>query len=276
MGLFNRRKPAGADDAGNDSPPGKRGIMGKAKDAAEAAANAGHKKVADGFMKVADTASDAATGAAAMTKGAAMGVVNVALKKVVDEISDEEVAARTSPELWFTPAAGWPDAWESVDPGKDPTPTLLMPTAKETPFLFSNSKRLKPLGELRVEVLQAEGLKGSDLLSLPDPCAFALWPRSRDPSRYAWGNSSKSACRRPVCPELSASRLQYHANTMLSSPSTPKGCEVMVPTLFILLKTSNHPMTLALSPHDTRSLCVCVCVCVRACRALSCRRRRPL
>ncbi|EOD23827.1 hypothetical protein EMIHUDRAFT_457875 [Emiliania huxleyi CCMP1516] len=84
------------------------------------------------------------------------------------EASQKEVTAATPGSLWFTPEAGWPKGakW----PGK--APRSLLPTREESPELFF----LPPaLGELRVEVLEAEGLKKSDTFSENDVFALVVF-----------------------------------------------------------------------------------------------------
>tara|TARA_B100000780_G_scaffold211797_1_gene151588 strand:+ start:176 stop:628 length:453 start_codon:yes stop_codon:yes gene_type:complete len=76
----------------------------------------------------------------------------------------ERVDAPTPEALWFTPRDGWPvipahSTTTTATPAvREPAPPLLMPTAAEAAALYEHEE--DALGELRVEVLQAEGLKG--------------------------------------------------------------------------------------------------------------------
>jgi len=170
-------------------------------------------------------------------------VAHVAGARAADGAGAEsEVVARTPPYLWFTPASGWPEEWEKVVPGKDLTPTLLMPTAEETPFLFSNSKRLKPLGELRLEILEAEGLKGTDLLSLPDPYAAVLfegyaartnafanttsprWHHTNSPRAFSFPVSAPYSCLYVAikdCDDVGKAKLRMGKHCSLAAPAIP-------------------------------------------------------
>lgn len=93
-------------------------------------------------------------------------------------VSDADIGKPTPPHRWFQPAEGWPDVewhsewWQDVH-----SPPLLMPTAKEVPSLFAT--RIAPIGELRVEILEAEGLKAPSVAELVfdkiDPYAVFLF-----------------------------------------------------------------------------------------------------
>ena len=109
------------------------------------------------------------------------------------QVPMERVDAPTPEALWFTPRGGWPvipahgrklsrpgeDATPTATPTaaaaattttttpptvREPPPPLLMPTAAEAAPLYEHEEGA--LGELRVEVLQAEGLKGTNLSKL--------------------------------------------------------------------------------------------------------------
>ena len=81
----------------------------------------------------------------------------------------EEVDARTARTRWFSPKAGWPLEMEWYKMAS--APPLLMPTASDAPALFE--ARIAPIGELRIEVLEASGLRISDFGS-DTPDAYAV------------------------------------------------------------------------------------------------------
>jgi len=74
------------------------------------------------------------------------------------------VEAPTPPERYFTPEDGWPHL-------PTPSPPSLLPREREERELFL----LPPaLGEVRLEVLEAVGLRKSDLMSKNDVFAIAV------------------------------------------------------------------------------------------------------
>ena len=86
---------------------------------------------------------------------------------------DDVVVARTPAGCWFTPSAGWP---QDVDTWEDGAPPPLMPSAREAPALFAEgATSLQPIGELRIEVLEAEGLRSRDMMTSCDPYAVVLF-----------------------------------------------------------------------------------------------------
>ena len=82
------------------------------------------------------------------------------------QVPMERVDAPTPEALWFTPRDGWPMTTTTTTTTtlREPPPPLLMPTAAEVAALYEHEE--DALGELRVEVLQAEGLGGTKLSKL--------------------------------------------------------------------------------------------------------------
>jgi hypothetical protein len=173
MGLFNRRKKDkdGTDPGDTDE---KKGAIGKisvgVKGGLAGIVNVG-EMAAKGMAKGVATASDGAKGIAT----AGVGVISTVQGRK-DAATDDEVGARTPADLWFTPSAGWPEyPKESAMHSTWKPPELLMPTEAERPFLYSNSAKLKPIGELRLEILEADGLHSRDLLSKPSPYCMVVF-----------------------------------------------------------------------------------------------------
>lgn len=90
-------------------------------------------------------------------------------------VSDAEVDAPTPAGRWFTPREGW---MVTDDEGR--APHLLMPTARTIEALFPVESQV--IGELKLEVLEAEGLPNTDsvagmsfLGNLTDSYAFVLF-----------------------------------------------------------------------------------------------------
>lgn len=73
---------------------------------------------------------------------------------------DTEVDAPTPEDRWFTPRHGW-----AAKNRKGGRPHLLMPTANDEEALFPLEKDV--IGELRVEVLEAQGLPNMDATANP-------------------------------------------------------------------------------------------------------------
>ena len=69
--------------------------------------------------------------------------------------TDAEVDAPTPEDRWFTPREGWGEGNESSR-----HPHYFMPIAKDVPALFPSED--DAIGELRLEVLEAEGLPNAD------------------------------------------------------------------------------------------------------------------
>ena len=76
-----------------------------------------------------------------------------------------ELELETPAAAWFTPEAGWPRTSYA-------SPPQLLPTEDEEPALFQLPP---PIGELRVEVLEAEGMRVSDILSANDVFAIIVF-----------------------------------------------------------------------------------------------------
>ena len=90
----------------------------------------------------------------------------------------ENVADPTRNGAWFTPASGWPERVPGVPKWKPPA--SLVPTRQERRCLYDATR---PLGELRIEILEAEHLPKLDPLSANDTCAPRPPPRlCNDPS----------------------------------------------------------------------------------------------
>lgn len=92
------------------------------------------------------------------------------------KVSKEDVDAPTPDERWFTPSLGWPRLTSSAE-WKAPPP--LCPTADEAPELFDDATTDDDdaIGELRVEILEAEGLPKMDVLT-SDPYAVVIFEGS--------------------------------------------------------------------------------------------------
>ena len=83
--------------------------------------------------------------------------------------SDDEVDSPTPEALWYTPCEGWP-----VNANSEKQPPLLMPTARDVPSLFAPWQAA--VGELRVEILEAQSLRKTDFMSQSiDPYAMLLF-----------------------------------------------------------------------------------------------------
>ena len=87
------------------------------------------------------------------------GLLNHAQDKLPHAVTDTEVVEPTPENRWFTPMNGWP----CDDGNEHATPHHLMPTAKDAAPLFESED--KAIGELRVEVLEAENLPNMDAVS---------------------------------------------------------------------------------------------------------------
>lgn len=72
---------------------------------------------------------------------------------------DRVVSAPTTEDRWFTPRHGWPT--HVHPPFAGPAPVNLMPTADDDPTYFLPEKQ--SIGELRVELLETDGLKHMDM-----------------------------------------------------------------------------------------------------------------
>ena len=131
-------------------------------------------------------------------------ITGTPLRGVVPRASDESVEARTAEENFFTAAAGWPASAQWAYGWPSP-PSLMAAGAGASPDGGT------PIGELRVEVLEAElaklhgNEKGGDLLSPPDPYAVVLFEglaarthQFVDERRPRWGDASARAFRLPI------------------------------------------------------------------------------
>ena len=88
--------------------------------------------------------------------------------RLTEEKYDAAVVAPTARDRWFTPRSGWPD----VDfAGGCPPP--LMPSERESPGFYLPDAAA--LGELRVELLETDGLPAKDLLNGNDVYALVLF-----------------------------------------------------------------------------------------------------
>jgi len=88
----------------------------------------------------------------------------------VQEASDDLLNTATPLDRWFTPAGGWPKAPSEMPPATAPAgyklapwepPQPLCPTAEQEPWLFDARHERPKIGELFVEVIEAEGLPNS-------------------------------------------------------------------------------------------------------------------
>jgi len=127
-------------------------------------------------------------------------------------VPQELIDAETPEDRWFTPSAGWPAAPAPLHKPDLPKkyehwspPHNLCPTAAEAPFLFDGGGKI---GELRVEVLEAEHLPRLVQLGRVDPYVLVVFEsfagrtsghsNDRNPQ---WGIESPRAFRFPVsCP----------------------------------------------------------------------------
>ena len=186
MGLFFRgKKAAGGSPGGLEKAKSRKGMLGFFVDGVAEMASDAAEGMADLVSDAADAVGDAAESAGtAIYKAAdkaadAVGDAATAVAKRVRPqpmpVTEEEVVQRTPAEHWFKPATGWPsdvEAWNTSDGYA--APNHLMPTEKEAPSLFAT--RIKPVGELRIEVLAAKGLVISDTITrASDPYAVVLF-----------------------------------------------------------------------------------------------------
>ena len=132
------------------------------------------------------------------------------------EASDALVAAPTPEDRWFTPANGWPSEPSSARFDSLPLPSgfkasswepppLLCLTASEAPHLFRGGRAI---GEVRIEVLEAEGLPRLLQLGAVDPYAIIVFESFaartsgvRNDRSPRWGADAPRAFRFPIqCP----------------------------------------------------------------------------
>ena len=117
-----------------------------------------------GANKVLESAASYAQGATVeVAKSAQRASVAIASAAINTNslYTQDDIDAPTPPDRWFTPAAGWPQSVELTDDDRGPwkPPTALIPTAKDAPAFFAEGSRVAPpIGELKIEVLQAEGI----------------------------------------------------------------------------------------------------------------------
>ena len=126
-----------------------------------------------GAFKVAVVKPIKVSGTAASSLGSSMvdgtkragslvgGALGVRTKDAVhdDDFDDRCVDARTPADRWFEPHIGWPCTDE-----EGARPNQWMPTAKTEEALFPDDAD-GVIGELRVEVMQAEGLPNNDAIA---------------------------------------------------------------------------------------------------------------
>ena len=126
---------------------------------------------------------------------------------------ESAISEPTPPEDWFTPFHGWPK--HLLRPRKHwfNPPVHLTPTAAEAPALFTDEATAAVIGEIEIEVLEAEGLpdmnKLCGSLKSGDPYALILFEnhaarsntcRNTRAPRWLPGHSAR-AFRFPVtCP----------------------------------------------------------------------------
>jgi hypothetical protein len=171
-----------ADDLAEGLADAAKGIAHAAADAADVAADSvsdvarGAGSVVSGTVKgLASAASDAAEGVGDAMAKSAKAVRRGIMERAVP-VTDEEVVARTPSALWYHPSSGWPEVQTWAKPssgGRSRVPPLLVPTAKEAPALYQ--ARPAAVGVLRLELLEARGLKIKDKLSRSsDPCVCCV------------------------------------------------------------------------------------------------------
>ena len=186
LGSLRRRRSSGKKEA--DGPAAAGGEAEKQERAATAiqARHRGRQTRKKGFVgeilsganKVLDTAASYAHGASTAARKSAKRA-GVALSSGAPGY---DVDAPTLDDRWFTPTAGWP---QSVAPSDDDhgtwkPPTALIPTAKDAPALYADGSRVAPpIGELKIEVLEAEGLPKMERFShSADPYAVVIFESS--------------------------------------------------------------------------------------------------
>ena len=123
-------------------------------------------QIGDMFGQLGEAASEIFSGA----QDTAAGIFTAKAKPA----TDAEVEAPTPESRWFTPREGW----RATD-AKGLTPTYMMPTAQQAEALFPLESDI--LGELRVELLEIEGLPNRDAVmgisagNLTDAYAMVLF-----------------------------------------------------------------------------------------------------
>ena len=91
-------------------------------------------------------------------KEAVQSLAEAVVPKGPPRATDAEVFAATPENFWFTPRKGW-----EPRPGHETSPHYMMPTAADMEPLFPAPADV--IGELKVAVLEAEGLPNMDSLT---------------------------------------------------------------------------------------------------------------
>jgi hypothetical protein len=151
-------------------------------EAEEALTNAIEKKPVDvsALEAALEAAKEHIPGTSAVAKRA-----SVMLEKVMSERGSDGIVSPPTPDhLWWEPEKGWPDrGWprtsyywrpEAMRSGVGECPPKeCTPTTEQTPCRMPLPTEV--LGTLYVEVLEADGLRQTDLLSHSDPYALVLF-----------------------------------------------------------------------------------------------------
>ena len=163
-------------------------------------------------VKVQTASEVVAAGAMMMTKAAVdggSGMVKDALGLIQGrpDTPQEMIDAPTPEDRWFTPQFGWPSNPAELSPAltaelpSDCTfkakrwaaPPALIPTAAEAPQLEAQHRSDGVIGEVRLEVLQCEGL--------PTAVGYAISAPTRDSTMDRPRTLSPIAAAAHVCPE---------------------------------------------------------------------------
>ena len=107
-----------------------------------------------------------------------------------DEVPLTLIEQPTSPDMWFTPEAGWPKSPElapdNLAKWQKHMPPNLIPTADELPQHFEK----EPIGELNIEVLQCESLPWPIQLGRVDPYVCILFERNAGRTCTIWNHQN--------------------------------------------------------------------------------------
>ena len=133
------------------------------------------------------------------------------------EASDDLVSAATPDDRWFTPSDGWsldPVRVKDIDtiplprnyvPKPWSPPELLVPTRNGAPEVYEDVKDRAVIGEVRIEVLEAEGLPQLLQIGTVDPYALVVFENSaartstvRNDTSPRWGAEAPRAFIFPV------------------------------------------------------------------------------
>ena len=168
------------------------------------------RNVRKGLMgQIGDTLYDLSTAPVRFVANAVAGAgQTIAAAVKASHVTDAQVEAPTPDDRWFKPTAGW-----TATDSKGFSPSCLMPTARHAEALFPTESEV--IGELRVEVLEMEGLVNQDAVmgintgNMTDAYALVLFEGacartnviydSLNPRWAASDPSSFRAFKFPVC-----------------------------------------------------------------------------